>query len=125
MADTPAGSTIWLIDDNEALRFTLGLHLTECGFSVVEMAGSVEALDRLDAGEVPQLIVTDLELAQGQPNGLALARMAKLRLRHLPVIFLIGSVDLDQEDIGDLGKVVLKPVDLDVLVNLIRWMIDH
>ena len=118
-----AAPTIWLVDDNEDLRYGVGMHLADCGFDVVEFGSSMEALDGLDAKWPVDLIITDLKLAKGEPTGITLARMARLRRPALPVVFLTGANDVDPGDIKGLGRLVMKPIDLDRLTAIIGEML--
>jgi DNA-binding response OmpR family regulator len=52
-------ATIWIIDDDEAIRLTLGLLLTREGYDVVEFADGADVVGRL-GDECPDLIILDV-----------------------------------------------------------------
>ena len=64
--------------------------LRAAGFDAVAFADSMQALRALEASERAKVLVTSVNFQRGKPNGLALARMTKLRRPDLKVIFTNG-----------------------------------
>jgi two-component system response regulator AtoC len=76
-------SKILIVDDEPAVRFTLGELLGERGHETIAAASAAEALERLDGVE---LVITDLEM--GAVSGLALAEQLRQCDPSLPVLML-------------------------------------
>jgi CheY-like chemotaxis protein len=66
----------------------LAAELTAHGYAVIEAGGGAAALERLDAGGVVDLLVTDL--AMPALDGLGLIREARRRRPGLPALLLTG-----------------------------------
>ncbi len=80
-------ATILIVDNERSVRLTLGLLLKERGHQVREAASGEEALD-LVRGEVFDLVITDLRMAQA--NGLDVLRATKAASPQTEVIVLTG-----------------------------------
>jgi CheY-like chemotaxis protein len=105
--------TILLVEDDEALRYTIAAHLTPAGFIVVAVGDALAALEQLDGWRFDLLLV-DVQLPRGGPHGLSLANMAKRR-QGMPVIFITGYRELLEAQKFVPGKVFQKPLDLEAL----------
>jgi DNA-binding LytR/AlgR family response regulator len=77
-----------------------------------------EAAEDIDKG-AGALLVVDLQLPPRTPNGLAVARMARLHRPGLPNIFVTGFHELAELTDPEMGPVMLKPVELDLLVSTV------
>jgi DNA-binding NtrC family response regulator len=64
--------------------------LIAAGYEAVAFSNSMSALHMLEDAESVELLITSAEFQPKQPNGLALARMTKLRRPALKVIFANG-----------------------------------
>ena len=58
----PEPARIWVVDDDRAVRFVLAAALREAGFEVVAFAAAGEALDALQRGPLPALVLTDVRM---------------------------------------------------------------
>jgi PAS domain S-box-containing protein len=85
-----------LVDDEELVRMTTADMLVDLGFEVVEVAGADAALDLLDDGLTPALVVTD-HLMPGLTGG-QLARKLKAERPGLPVLIISGYAEADGID---------------------------
>jgi two-component SAPR family response regulator len=73
--------------------------------------GALEAPGKID------LLIVDLVMPAGQPNGLAFAEEARQHLPDAPIIFITGYYGFVARS-GELpGTVLYKPVDLDLLTR--------
>jgi DNA-binding NtrC family response regulator len=106
---------ILLIEDDEELAYALSASLRFAGHLVTVAGGGFSALQILDMSAPIDLLLTALVLPQGQPNGLALARMARLKRPRLAVIFMTGHPDLRKFVLSD--KLLLKPIDIQQLLS--------
>jgi CheY-like chemotaxis protein len=107
---------IVLVEDDEAFAYAAQKALREAGYTVFAASGSMAGMDLVDA-EKPDLLLIDVRLPQGEPHGLALARIARYRYPRLPVMYVTAYPDLIEGDGEALGRVLRKPVDLDLLVR--------
>ncbi len=113
------GFRILVVDDEPMVRTVTTKLLRLRGHDVAEVDGGPAALEAL--AEAPfDLVVTDLSMPDMSGRELA----AVIRNRHpgLPVLLLTGDTDADVEE-GDVGAVVKKPFQLDVLDGAIRSLL--
>jgi signal transduction histidine kinase len=89
-AEVPkGGETVLVVDDNAELRRVAVRQLTGLGYRVQEAEDGPQALARLDAGEVYDLLFTDIGLPAGM-NGFELAERAQALLPSLKVLYTTG-----------------------------------
>ncbi|AFM26973.1 response regulator [Desulfomonile tiedjei] len=111
-----SGEIILLVDDEVDFRYTLAERLRYRGFIVCEAGDEKEAFDQIHIC-MPQLIVLDIVLPGA--SGYQILKRIKAELPNLPVIVLTGlgtspgGVELGAFDY------LLKPVDLDLLLERI------
>ena len=110
---------IWVIDDDEAIRFVLERALSRAGYSV-EMFNTVQsAKTALESGS-PQVIVTDIHLPDA--DGLLVLDELRERQKDVPVIAMTGYSDLDQAVAAFKQGVfdyIPKPFDLDQMLQVV------
>jgi CheY-like chemotaxis protein len=108
--------TILLVEDDETFAYTITRQFEIAGYQVIPVNSTMSALTVLDSGRHIDLLVTDVAMPEGQPNGVALGRMAKIKLIGIEVI-LIAGYDLGVDDKSLPGKPFRKPVDFQSLVT--------
>jgi len=64
--------------------------LQAAGYDAVAIPDSMQALRALEASRHAEVLITSVNFESGKPNGLALARMTRLRRPELKVIFSNG-----------------------------------
>jgi DNA-binding response OmpR family regulator len=79
---------VLLVEDEELLRQALDRTLSEAGFVVSAAESAEKALGRLDDGELPDLLISDVSLP-GMP-GPELALLLRERAPDLPVLLMSG-----------------------------------
>jgi len=87
-APAPHGRSVLLVEDEELLRQALDRTLSEAGFVVSAAESAEKALGRLDDGELPDLLISDVSLP-GMP-GPELALLLRERAPDLPVLLMSG-----------------------------------
>ena len=112
-------STILLVDDDTTFVSALDHRLREERFEVVSAVDSLDALRLLESDRRLDLLLTDIKMPHGQPHGIALSMMARMRRPKLPVIFMSGYPGLIKEGRIE-GPVFAKPFNVGVLVDAIR-----
>ena len=113
-----SGKKILVIEDHPDTLMFMSLALEKEGFSVIEATNGNDALNRIQGGETPDLVLVDfcmpgcngkefIEKFRNQPG-----------FENTPVYFTSGWGDLDEvtRDCGAQGYIE-KPVDLDKLIN--------
>lgn len=84
------GQLILLVEDDESIIWALNEILRGEGFEVYALKGEAEAARYIDEGHMPDIILLDLSLADG--NGFSL--FGRIKSKHpIPVIFLTASGD--------------------------------
>ena len=84
--------TIWVIDDDRAMRWVLEKTFKEEGYHVVSFEESQSALDRLSQQQ-PDVIITDIRMPG--MDGLTFLSHVKVSHPELPVIIMTAHSDLD------------------------------
>jgi len=110
---------ILVIEDDEATRYAYERALSSAGYQTAGYRTYFAAAEDIDKG-AGALLVVDLQLPPGTPQGLAIARMARLHRPGLPVIFVTGYPEMAELADTEAGPVILKPVDLGLLVATVR-----
>jgi DNA-binding NtrC family response regulator len=107
--------TLFLIDDDDDLRFTVGLSLRDAGFDVSEFPSADEALSAVES-TVPAAIFLDYRI-EGMTAPDFVDALRSKGLDELPIVLLTGS-----QNIGDLAAqmrvfdALPKPFDIDDLI---------
>jgi CheY-like chemotaxis protein len=112
--------SILLVEDDEALGYSLARQLETRGYKVTAVSSTMAALTILDSDCEIDLVLTDLVMPQGQPSGLALGRMARMKRRGVKLVFISGY-DLDENSLP--GRLFRKPVDVDGLMTEIGTLL--
>jgi DNA-binding NtrC family response regulator len=115
--------TILLVDDDEACAFATAAHLTDCGHQVISVHSSMMALDILEAEVKIDLVLTDIVLARGKPNGISLARMAHVKRPDIKTVLMTGCRDIAGDESMMPGRLFYKPLDFDKLAQAIEAII--
>ncbi len=116
---------IWIVDDDQSIRFVLEKALVREQFSVRSFSSGRDVLTALDDDE-PQVLVSDIRM----PGGSGIDLLAKVKARHpgLPVIIMTAFSDLDSAVSAFQGgafEYLPKPFDLQKAVELIRRAVDE
>ncbi len=111
---------VWVVDDDEAIRFVMERALTRAGYSVATFidVASVEAA--LENG-APHAIVTDIHLPDA--DGLSVIDALREQGQAVPVIAITGYSDLDQAVAAFQQGVfdyIPKPFDLDQVLSVVE-----
>ena len=116
---------IWVVDDDQSIRFVLEKALAREQFPVRAFANARDVLAALDDDE-PQVLVSDIRMPGG--SGLDLLAKIKQRLPGLPVIVMTAYSDLDSAVSAFQGgafEYLAKPFDVAKAVELIRRAVDE
>jgi two-component system nitrogen regulation response regulator GlnG len=116
---------IWIVDDDQSIRFVLEKALVREQFQVRSFANAREVLAALDTDE-PQVLVSDIRMPG--ISGVDLLAKVKARVPGLPVIIMTAYSDLDSAVSAFQGgafEYLPKPFDLTKAVELIRRAVEE
>jgi two-component system nitrogen regulation response regulator GlnG len=116
---------IWIVDDDQSIRFVLEKALTREEFAVRSFTNSRDVLAALEDGE-PQVLVSDIRMPGG--SGIELLNKIKAKHRDLPVIIMTAYSDLDSAVSAFQGGAfdyLPKPFDVPKAVDLIRRAVEE
>ncbi|ROH93156.1 nitrogen regulation protein NR(I) [Stagnimonas aquatica] len=111
---------VWVVDDDESIRWVLAKSLGREGMQVRAFEGSAELLDALGE-ETPDVLVSDIRMPG--VDGLALLERVRASHPELPVIIITAHSDLDAAVASYKGgafEYLPKPFDVDAAATLVR-----
>ena len=116
---------IWVVDDDQSIRFVLGKALEKAGLPVRAFANTRDVQAALAVDE-PQVLVSDIRM----PGGSGIDLLQEVRRTHpaLPVIIMTAYSDLDSAVSAFQSgafEYLSKPFDLDQAVDLIQRAVDE
>jgi two-component system, NtrC family, nitrogen regulation response regulator GlnG len=116
---------IWVVDDDESIRFVLEKALQREQFSVRTFSNPRDVLLALK-DDAPQVLVSDIRM----PGGTGIDLLSQVKARHpgLPVIIMTAYSDLDSAVSAFQGgafEYLPKPFDLHAAVELIRRAVEE
>ncbi len=116
---------IWVVDDDQSIRFVLEKALVREQFSVRTFSNPRDVIRALDE-DAPQVLVSDIRM----PGGSGIDLLAEVKTRHpgLPVIIMTAFSDLDSAVSAFQGgafEYLPKPFDLTTAVDLIRRAVEE
>jgi hypothetical protein len=79
----PMAARIIVVHDDPEFRQCAVAALHAAGYDVEAFAGSMQSIDALDAAVDIDLLLTRVMFPTGTPNGVALARMARMKKRGI------------------------------------------
>jgi two-component system nitrogen regulation response regulator GlnG len=110
---------VWIVDDDEAIRFVLERALGRAGYAVEAFSDVSSVRAALEHG-TPRALVTDINLPDA--DGLSLMETLRQRDTNIPVIAITGYSDLDQAVAAFQQGVfdyIPKPFDLDQVLSVV------
>ena len=113
---------IMVLDDDEALVKSLGIHLRHLGHFVTSCRYPWKALERLHGGETPAVIIVDLVMPG--MSGERFIREARVKVGdHCRMILISGHTDVvDEKKLESLRVAAFlpKPLDVTLLTALLK-----
>lgn len=113
--------TLLVINDNEDLTETLDLFFEIKGFKVVVAANGLEALDQLECGLRPCVILLDMMMPVMSGAQFRTEQLKNPVYAEIPIVLtsVISELREAADRLGAVGYVRL-PGDLDRLIELVR-----
>jgi DNA-binding response OmpR family regulator len=122
------GSRILVADDDRVVRRIVVTKLSGLGYDVTDVEDGQEALEVLEGGQVPNLLITDSLMPR--MNGLQLVRALRQNsnpdLAILPIIMLTsrqGEQDIIEGLEAGVDDYVIKPFSPDELAARVRTVL--
>ncbi|MDB5969271.1 MAG: ntrC [Hydrocarboniphaga sp.] len=112
--------TVWVVDDDESIRWVLERSLAREGMQVTVFPGAAELLDAL-SDDTPDVLVSDIRMPG--VNGLELMERVRAAKPLLPVIIMTAHSDLESAVAAYKGgafEYLPKPFDVDGVAALVR-----
>lgn len=115
---------VLVVEDDASIREALSQVLKSDGHAVVTASHGAEALERLESGMRPGLIVLDVMMpVMDGPTFVAELR-ARPEWEGLPVLLLSAARDLEEQKGLDGYRFLKKPVDLEALLRTVGDLLD-
>jgi PleD family two-component response regulator len=95
-AKTPADTLILVADDSKVVRLKAGRLLAQHGYRVMYAVDGADAVRQLDT-ELPDFVVTDVEMPNMDGFGLTRHLRGDARTAHVPIV-MITSADATHRD---------------------------
>lgn len=117
---------IWIIDDDQSIRWVLEKTLTRESIPFRSFASADEALAALGHEEQPQAVLSDIRMPGA--SGLDLLQEIRVRYPKVPTIIMTAYSDLDSAVAAFQGgafEYLPKPFDVDQAIKLIRRAMDE
>jgi DNA-binding NtrC family response regulator len=115
---------ILVVNDELGIVKVLAEFLGRQGFEVVTALGGKKALEILSSDAKIELMILDIKMPK--LKGTDILKEISRRDKKIPAIILTGSIDIEKyiDDLRELGytrsDVLLKPVDLYLLLDLVK-----
>lgn len=111
---------VWVVDDDESIRWVVERALTKVGMAVTSFPGGVELLDALDS-DAPDVLLSDIRMPG--ISGLDLLDRVRKFQPGLPIIIMTAHSDLESAVAAYRGgafEYLPKPFDVDEIVELVK-----
>jgi len=121
MNEALKNAAVWVVDDDDSIRFVLDKGLSKAGMQVTTFENAADLRAALEAGGEPQVVVSDIRM----PGEDGLQLMAGLREidPDLPVIIITAHSDLDSAVSayeGGAFEYLPKPFDVNEAITLVE-----
>ena len=111
-------ASVVVIHDDLAIQEQMLKALHEASLDAVSFADPMRALDAIEAGQKTRVVVTRIDFGSRRLNGVALARMVRLKKPTVQMVF--AALPRNAEHIKGAGDFVPLPLDPDALVEAVR-----
>ncbi|MBD8573295.1 PAS domain S-box protein [Pseudomonas syringae] len=118
----PCPTHILLVDDEDLARYATALQLRDLGYQVTDTATAHNALQMIEAGLRPDLLITDHLMAN--KTGAQLAVEVRQSIPHLPVLIITGYANLKPAQLQAF-EVLAKPFRRDDIAARVARLIER
>lgn len=110
-------NSIFVLEDNEAIREIIEIILQTKGFAVKSFRNAAEFAEAMSLQEVPDLIIMDIMLPDG--NGIEICQALKAdELKHkIPVLLMSAHATAEAAATANAQGFIAKPFDINIFVD--------
>jgi len=112
---------IVVVHDHPAFVDRVVTALTTAGYDVAAFMSTMRAIEALEAAQHIEVLITRVLFPMGQPNGAALARMARMKRTGVKVLFT--ALPETQEHTVGVGEFLPAPVVTSDIVEMVGKML--
>ena len=113
---TEQKARVLVVEDDRDIREALTTILEMRGYNATSAGNGKEALEYLESGPTPDLIILDLSMPVMGGREFRSKQLMNPQIKHIPVV--VVSALSDQIDV-DADAIMVKPVDLDGLLTTV------
>lgn len=114
---------IWILEDDPDIGYILQLFLNEEGFDA-KLFASVAAFRAAIARELPDLLLMDIMLPDGNGEEVCAEIKSSRQSEHLPILMMSAHARLEQVKSRCVAEAFIpKPFDLGKLLDVVRQQI--
>lgn len=120
----PTTRTVLYVDDSASMQTLISGWLQMYGFKVEVAGNGVVALEKIDKGLQPALVITDINMPR--MGGMSLTAEIRQRLRFTPILALTTESTQERKEEGKRNGIsgwLVKPVTSLGLLNAIRMVL--
>jgi DNA-binding NtrC family response regulator len=114
---------IVVVHDDPAFIQRVVTALRAVGYDVAAFMNTMRAIEALEAAQHIEVLITRVVFPMGQPNGVALARMARVRQAGVKVLFT--ALQETQEHTVGAGEFLPAPVATSDIVEMVGKMLSE
>lgn len=117
------GKTVLVVDDSATMRQMVTYTLTTAGYQVVEAGNGKEAVNKLNAGTKPNVVVTDLNMPE--MDGITLIQEIRkmAAFKFTPILMLTTEAADDKKKAGQAAGAtgwIVKPFNPEQMLKVIQ-----
>jgi two-component system chemotaxis response regulator CheY len=114
-----------VVDDSRPIRRIEGDILRDLGFETVEAGNGRQALERLEDGELPRVILVDWNMPE--MNGLDFIRAVRSEARFKSIVMLMVTTEIETDQMlkalsAGADEYLMKPFQREGLVDKLRLL---
>lgn len=117
------GKTVLVVDDSSTMRQMVAYTLTSAGYEVVEAGNGKEAVNKLNGGAKPALVVTDLNMPEMDGITLITEIRKMAAFKFTPILMLTTESADDKKKAGQAAGAtgwIVKPFNPEQMLKVIQ-----
>lgn len=117
------GKTVLVVDDSVSMRQMVSFTLTSAGYQVVEAGDGKEAVEKLNGGAAPHLVITDLNMPNMDGISLIKAVRGMVPYKFTPILMLTTESSDEKKKEGQSAGAtgwVVKPFNPEQMLATIK-----
>jgi DNA-binding NtrC family response regulator len=114
---------VLIVHDNDHMREQALVALRTAGHEVIGFSDPIAALTAIEAASRVRVVVTRVNFGEGKLNGVALARMLKIKRLGVKMVFIGLAESLPFAD--GLGECLPMPLDIEALVEAVTRLLSQ